>query len=157
MIKKADDKNWENFIISLPDFVPSSSSYDKNRAYYLCSKAIKNGELVRKPCVVCGNEISEIHHEDYSKPLDVIWLCDKHHALLTVYRRNKRAEFAIETGIEIRNTSPTYILRNIDESFWKEVKTVAFREHTTIRALIIKILRKYLKEHDSKGTENERL
>lgn len=42
--------------------------------------AIRDGRLVRQPCEVCGDENSEGHHEDYSKPLDVIWYCSKHHA-----------------------------------------------------------------------------
>lgn len=41
--------------------------------------AIKTGRLTRLPCGVCGNPKSEAHHEDYSKPLDVVWLCRKHH------------------------------------------------------------------------------
>lgn len=39
--------------------------------------AIENGTLI-KPlhCEMCGNETPlDGHHEDYSKPLDVIWLC----------------------------------------------------------------------------------
>lgn len=35
--------------------------------------------LVRGACKVCGLEKAEGHHEDYSKPLEVIWLCRKHH------------------------------------------------------------------------------
>jgi hypothetical protein len=31
------------------------------------------------PCVVCGNPKTDGHHEDYSKVLDVVWLCRKHH------------------------------------------------------------------------------
>ena len=41
--------------------------------------AIRNGSLVRQPCFNCGNPISEAHHEDYSKPLEVKWLCRQHH------------------------------------------------------------------------------
>jgi hypothetical protein len=35
--------------------------------------------LDRKPCEVCGIEKVEAHHDDYSKPLQVRWLCKRHH------------------------------------------------------------------------------
>jgi hypothetical protein len=41
--------------------------------------AIKKGVLTRQPCKVCGNPKVEAHHDDYSKPFDVRWLCHKHH------------------------------------------------------------------------------
>lgn len=41
--------------------------------------AVRAGKLVRKPCEVCGAEQVEAHHPDYAKPLDVRWLCFKHH------------------------------------------------------------------------------
>lgn len=42
--------------------------------------AIKKGFLVKQPCVICNtNEDVEAHHEDYTKPLDVVWLCRLHH------------------------------------------------------------------------------
>lgn len=41
--------------------------------------AIKSGKLIKKPCVVCGDRDSCAHHEDYAKPLCVVWLCRKHH------------------------------------------------------------------------------
>jgi hypothetical protein len=41
--------------------------------------ALRDGRLTRQPCEVCGNEKSEAHHDDYSKPLDVKWLCKRHH------------------------------------------------------------------------------
>jgi len=45
-------------------------------------RAIKRGELVKKPCVVCGNNKSEAHHAwGYNRKhlLHVIFLCRKHH------------------------------------------------------------------------------
>ena len=52
---------------------------EKYIAHRLLNNAVRSGKLKRMPCVVCGKEKVEGHHEDYSKPLDVIWLCKKHH------------------------------------------------------------------------------
>lgn len=35
----------------------------------------RRGKLVPQPCERCGAEKAEKHHEDYSKPLEVRWLC----------------------------------------------------------------------------------
>jgi rubrerythrin len=50
----------------------------KLRARWRVKQAIRDGRLRRLPCEVCGS-LSEAHHADYSKPLDVRWLCRKHH------------------------------------------------------------------------------
>lgn len=49
---------------------------DKYRAHYLTSNAVRDGKLVKKPCAFCksGTRLHG-HHHDYSKPLDVTWLC----------------------------------------------------------------------------------
>ena len=51
----------------------------KNKVRYLVFKAIGEEVIKRIPCEVCGNSKVQAHHCDYDKPLDVIWLCDKHH------------------------------------------------------------------------------
>ena len=51
----------------------------KKSAQLQVQNSIRDGRLLRMPCTLCGNPKSEGHHEDYSKPLDVIWLCRKHH------------------------------------------------------------------------------
>lgn len=40
--------------------------------------AVRKGQIEREPCEVCGAE-AEGHHDDYTKPLEVRWLCKEHH------------------------------------------------------------------------------
>ena len=40
---------------------------------------IRRGVLRRGPCVVCGDRNVVPHHEGYSDPRGVIWLCEDHH------------------------------------------------------------------------------
>lgn len=54
----------------------------KRATHILCGNAIRDGRLKREPCVRCGaTENLHAHHEDYYKPLDVTWLCQKCHGL----------------------------------------------------------------------------
>lgn len=56
--------------------------YDGLQRYLVSARArgaIKRGKLVRRPCEECGNPKSHGHHEDYSKPFEVRWLCARHH------------------------------------------------------------------------------
>lgn len=52
---------------------------EKWRARALLRYAVKIGTIIKTPCIICGNIKTEGHHEDYSKPLEVIWFCVKHH------------------------------------------------------------------------------
>jgi len=40
---------------------------------------IRRGKIKKGVCEVCASKKAEAHHEDYSKPLVVKWLCRKHH------------------------------------------------------------------------------
>lgn len=41
---------------------------------------LRDNHISRPGCVLCG-ERAEAHHTDYSKPLQVTWLCFKHHRM----------------------------------------------------------------------------
>lgn len=38
-------------------------------------EALKDGRLVRQSCMNCDDKLSHAHHQDYERPLEVIWLC----------------------------------------------------------------------------------
>lgn len=48
-------------------------------AAYTFNNAVRDNKIRRQPCEVCGEGNAQGHHEDYSKPLKVQWLCFKHH------------------------------------------------------------------------------
>jgi hypothetical protein len=52
---------------------------EKTKARELVRKALLSGQLVKEPCRICGDVNVQAHHTDYSKPLDVQWLCFTHH------------------------------------------------------------------------------
>lgn len=51
----------------------------KKRARDLVNRMLKAGHLVSKPCEVCGKTKVDAHHDDYSRALEVRWLCRLHH------------------------------------------------------------------------------
>ena len=55
---------------------------EKRKAHEAVRAALLNGSLVSLPCSECGETKTEAHHYAYDMPLDVIWLCRKHHAQL---------------------------------------------------------------------------
>jgi predicted DNA-binding protein YlxM (UPF0122 family) len=58
-----------------------------DHAQNVAEEAIQRGKLIPSPCEVCGADGKfedgrrevQAHHDDYNKPLEVRWLCQKHH------------------------------------------------------------------------------
>ena len=67
------------------------NSYDKVVCNCLVQRAKKKGLLRERPCEVCGELKVEAHHDDYTKPLDVRWLCKRHHADADRERRKRES------------------------------------------------------------------
>ncbi len=69
-----------------PPLTHDATPHEKIRARVLVKIALKRGWLKEGPCEKCVGAATNIyacklvaHHDDYSKPLDVRWLCYKHH------------------------------------------------------------------------------
>ena len=52
---------------------------EHEKARMITYRAIRSGKIKREPCEICGLEKVHAHHDDYSKPLKIRWLCRKHH------------------------------------------------------------------------------
>ena len=50
---------------------------------------LRRGKIEKKPCEICKDENSQMHHDDYDKPLEVRWFCRKHHL---EFHKNKSNE-----------------------------------------------------------------
>jgi len=52
---------------------------DRYRARYAIRNAVRDGRAFKGCCEVCGDTNVHAHHDDYTKPLEVRWLCPLHH------------------------------------------------------------------------------
>ncbi len=55
---------------------------DREKAVAKINNSIYLGKLERQPCWVCGSLRVDAHHPAYDQPLNVVWLCRKHHLQL---------------------------------------------------------------------------
>ena len=61
----------KNYYIKFPE---------RKMAVQKLNSLLRHGKVIKRPCEICGIKKSvHAHHEDYSKPLEVIWLCPSHH------------------------------------------------------------------------------
>jgi len=51
----------------------------KTHARNAIKKALREGQLHKTPCEICYKRKVEAHHSNYLEPLQVRWLCMKHH------------------------------------------------------------------------------
>ena len=47
----------------------------KYKARMKLNNAVRSGKAKKTPCEICGANKVQAHHDDYSEPLNVRWLC----------------------------------------------------------------------------------
>jgi hypothetical protein len=57
----------------------NAANPDKRRAHHAVQNEIEQRRMLRMPCQICGAERTDAHHADYSKHLEVRWLCRSCH------------------------------------------------------------------------------
>lgn len=84
---KAKDYAKEHRIKNRPTVYSNNRARERNNRFksnakLAVSRAIKRGDLIRpEQCSVCHKKCKpEGHHADYSKQLEVMWLCKSCHA-----------------------------------------------------------------------------
>lgn len=88
--KKKYNKKWrkEN---GYHNEINSKKRYpEKQKARNILKYAVQKGIIIRGACetIGCKNTKTHGHHDDYSKPLTVRWLCPLHHT--EVHRNMKK-------------------------------------------------------------------
>lgn len=94
---------------------------EKARARSLLSNAVCEGRIIRPDkCSLCFSRDGVIqgHHHDYSKPLDVIWVCKSCHILVHKRIKHRRERLNPETP------KGDVIVQPIDESNREESEAV---------------------------------
>jgi ribosomal protein S27AE len=102
-------------------------------------RAIRSGVLVRGPCSRCGAAKTHAHHEDYSKPLDVVWLCARCH----IQRHKELKGFAPRELIKVR----------LDPDVKQALVRVAKIDGRSLSALIAKIASDWVKPYPAKPAQ----
>ncbi len=68
---------------------------ERVRAHRRVAWAVKTGKLARpRNCSMCFRECRVVsHHEDYSKPLDVVWVCEDCHKRIHAVKSQQTVPF----------------------------------------------------------------
>jgi hypothetical protein len=83
-VRREKNKVWQHdyYLKNQIPKLEKSRAYNKSekgRAAQQLRDAVRQGKVTRRPCEICQEPNAQGHHEDYSKPLEVRWLCPKHH------------------------------------------------------------------------------
>lgn len=82
----------------------------KESAHKKISSLRASGGIQKKPCEICGfQRYTVAHHEDYSKPLDIMWLCAVCHKL-----RHQQIDTPVDHCPPVFDVSPDLFVQRRD-------------------------------------------
>ncbi len=102
------------------------------RAHAAVAVAIRKGRLTKQPCAVCGSLNAHAHHEDYSKPLDVMWLCPAHHNA-----RHRALGWGVHEREKSGNVGRTI---NLPPELWERLEQFRVEEHLSSVAEAMRVI-----------------
>lgn len=113
--------------------IPAHTQAERYAAHLLVKKALYRGELTRpRLCEDCGilpDHTLQGHHEDYSKPLSVVWVCTSCHG-----KRHTDAKDPRAVPTTFRSPRP----------LWKRVRSLATDRRVSAHSLWIEAISQYL-------------
>ena len=78
--KRIRDKLKADGYILIPEPLSEEEKIRRKAARDYLNRLIRQGLVKKSNCEICGSDKNvEAHHDDYSRPLDVRWLCRVHH------------------------------------------------------------------------------
>lgn len=107
------------------------------RAHRIAREALQAGELVAQGCQECGKEPAEMHHDDYDQPLQVRWLCKRHHRL-----------WHADHPTGIRWNQLTF---RIPDELQQRLKIFAIQNDRTIQEILNGLVEAYLRKKDGEA------
>jgi hypothetical protein len=101
-----------------------------NRAHRGISYAKEKGKLLPQPCELCGASKTEAHHDDYSRPLAIRWLCKTHHTAVHYPNRKKKQKVEKVKKIPQRRTTI-----EVDPVHLAAIKIIALDEGLLVKSV----------------------
>jgi hypothetical protein len=119
-------------------------------AYNAVSEAVRLGVLnspADSKCERCGKPRPDKHHEDYSKPLEVTYLCRSCHKICHHEKKHMNKKIIIK-----------YRLLKVRATLWHRMKILAVKNNVSLQDLTEHALTQWLKYSPSiaKGNDDGR-
>ncbi len=76
--KRFKEKKRREYVLAQGRKYNKNNRFKRN-ARQKARRALLSGKLIKQPCEICSSKNVEMHHDDYAKPLDARWFCQKHH------------------------------------------------------------------------------